>query len=618
MTTALRFAYVAASLATRSALGVALPLVLAASICAAEPDPFTDKFAALAAKCDELGLKEQAEITRHWIIPRHPGRQYLFLPDAIDSTAPKVGSPEVARQWHARFLELRKERALALLAEARQASAQDHPTRAYQLLHEVLREDPNQADARRVLGYTKNARGQWILPGTANLQATKPRVPEPKLGWAAGSYWRLETPHFAIVTNHSAKEALELGNQLEELHALWRQVFFRYWSSGEALAARLAGRDEPLARPRPKMNVVLVKNRAEYVAHLAASVPQADKTVGIYLNQQRKSFFFAGDTSVYPTWHHEATHQLFQESVPDTVEQPGEERNFWAIEGAALYMESLAKHDGFWTLGGCEANRLQYARYRALAGDFSLPLVELSSLGREKVQTSADIAKHYAQAAGVAHFLIDGEGGQHREALVALLKAIYRGEDHLNTLLNTGLPWGKLDEQYRSFLNVTDDDLAGIPAPERLRNLSLGRTSVTDAGLSHLAGAKNLEWLDLSGAAVTDKGVAVIAHMPQLTQLFLEGTKITDASLTTIGKLKSLEELDLSRLSGITDEGLAALAPLRQLKILHLSGSPISDAGLVHLQGLKQLESLATDGTKITPEGVKRLAGTLPKLNAQP
>jgi hypothetical protein len=580
--------------------------------------PTTDQFASLAAKCDELGLKEQAELTRRWIIPRHLGRQYLFLPATADATAPKAGAPEVVRRWHARFTELRKERAASLLAEARAASDQDQPTRAYQLLHEVLREVPDQPDARRVLGYTKNARGVWTLPGATNLQTTKPRVPEPKLGWAAGSYWRLETPHFAIVTNHSAKEALELGNQLEDLHALWRQVFFRYWSSGEALAARLAGRDEPLARPRPKMSVVLVRNRAEYVAHLTSSVPQAEKTVGIYLNQQRRSFFFAGDTSVHPTWYHEATHQLFQESIADTAEQPGEERNFWAIEGAALYMESLARHDGFWTLGGCEANRLQYARYRALSGDFLLPIAELSALGREKVQASPDIAKLYAQAAGTAQFLIDGESGAYREALVDLLAAVYRGNDQLDMLpKSANVPWGKLDEQYRAFLNVTDNDLAGIPSLDRLRNLSLGRTSVTDAGLAHLAGAKSLEWLDLSGTPITDKGAAIIADMTRLTQLFLEGTKITDASLAIAGKFKSLEELDLSHLPSITDEGLASLATLRQLKVLHLTGSPIGDAGLAHLHGLKQLESLDTDGTKVTADGLKKLKAALSKLQLE-
>jgi hypothetical protein len=56
------------------------------------------------------------------------------------------------------------------------------------------------------------------------------------------------------------------------------------------------------------------------------------------LDTDHLSCFYAGDTSVYPTWYHEATHQLFQEGVPGVTRQPGENQNFWAIEAAALYM----------------------------------------------------------------------------------------------------------------------------------------------------------------------------------------------------------------------------------------------------------------------------------------
>src|SRR5207247_871918 len=119
-------------------------------------------------------------------------------------------------------------------------------------------------------------------------------------------------------------EALELGERLESLHTLWRQIFFRYWSSSEALAARFAGRHEPLARERPKMQVVLFKNREEYVAQLAPVEPQIAATLGYYAHKQRTTYFYAGGPEVYPTWQHEATHQLFQESIPGTTDNPGE------------------------------------------------------------------------------------------------------------------------------------------------------------------------------------------------------------------------------------------------------------------------------------------------------
>ncbi len=574
----------------------------------------SDALAALAVKCDELGLAEQAAITRGWTIPRHPGRQYLFIPPASDPAAPKAGSQQVVRQWYDRFLALRREQAAALFESAKKASDDGEPARAYQLLHEVLREDPDHAEARRILGYIQNARGEWTTPDWEKLVAQTPRLAHPQLGWRAGSYHRLETPHFQIATNHSKAEALEAGRELEKLAGLWRQIFFRYWSTPEALAARLAGGAEPLARPRPKMQVVLFKNRQEYTAFLRPSQPQAELTLGIYMHQQRVSYFFAGDKSVYPTWYHEAAHQLFQEAVAGTVADPGLVRNFWALEGAALYMESLTDHSGYWTAGGCEAERLQLARYRALTGDFLLPSQRLSALGRTAIQNDPDIRKLYSQSAGFAQFLIDGENGRHREAFVDLLTAIYRGEDRSDSLAKlTGVSFADLDEQYLKSLDVTDADLAAIANPSRLTTLSLGRTQVTDQGLAHLAGCERLVWLDLVETSVTDEGLKAIAAAKDLEQLFLEGTQVSGRSLPLVGGCKKLQELDLSRLR-IADGDLAALAGLKGLVNLYLTGTPLTDGCLPHLRGLKQLEHLDTEGTQITPAGLRRLQTALPKL----
>jgi Leucine Rich repeat len=582
-------------------------VICATHLWADEPSSFAAQLSTLAAKCDELGLTREAQLTRDWVIPRSPGRQYLFVPSETDPTAPRSSAGDLAKKWHENFRKLRATEAERLFAAAREVVSAGEAARAYRLLHEALRENPEHAAALAILQDSAMSQRRWVVQ--------QPKLPHAQMGWLAGKHWRLETPHFVIATDHSPREAQELGRQLENLHALWRQLYFRYWSSGEALRARFAGRDEPLARPRPKMNVILVKDRAEYIAHLSATVPQIDKTVGIYLNKRHASFFYAGDTSVYPTWYHEATHQLFQEAGPSAIDEPGERQNFWAIEAAALYMESLADHGGYWTVGGCEADRLQFARYRTLSGD-SMPLTRLVTLSREEVQTSPDISKLYSHAAGLAHFLIDGLGGKHREAFIDLLAAVYRGDDKTESLAQaTGASLDQLDQQYRAYLDVTDDDLAGIPRPERLRNFSLGHTAVTDKGLAALARCNQLEWLDLSLLPITDPGLKQLASATKLKQLFLEGTKVTDASLPQIGACKQLEELDLSNLA-ITDEGLAAIAILKQLKVLYLTGSPITDAGLAHLRGLKQLELLETTGTKITPEGRKKLELALPKLKS--
>jgi hypothetical protein len=570
----------------RRVVSLLLLLLLPAATFAAES--YADHLSSLAAKCDDLGLKEHAALTRAWNIQRYPGRHYLFLPLITDPTTPKSGSPESAAQWHNRLLDLRREHAGELFNQAKAASDQSQPTRAYQLLFEVLREDPEHAEARRILGYVK-AGGQWRWPDWEKATPRKPPLNHPKLGWRASSYWSLEMPHFQIVSNHSSNEILEAARELENLHTLWRQIFFRYWSTPAALAARFSGSNEPLAHERPKMQVVLFQSQKEYAAYVASAHPKAAATLGLYNDKEHISYFFGGDKSVYPTWYHEATHQLFQEAVPGVRDQPGQQRNFWALEGAALYMESLANRGTFWTAGGCESDRLQFARYRTLSGE-QRPLARLTAFSRNEIQNNDDIGRIYTHAAGLTHFLLDGADGKYRDAFTDLLTAIYRGEDTADSLQKfTGQPLPKLDEQYGAFLNVTDDDVAGIPDPVNLRNLSLCRTRVTDKGLARFAGCKNLKWLDLSFTGATDDGLKNFAANRNLKQLFLEGTHITAASLPLISTFSLLEELDLSRL-------------------------PIGDNDLAHLRSLKRLEELNAENTQITAEGLKKLRTALPKL----
>jgi hypothetical protein len=571
---------------------------------------------ALARRCDEEGLAEQAAQTRRWLVPRAPGRQYLFVPPASDPLAPRPEAPAPVQRWYSDLIALRRQRAQQLFLEAKERLDQGDATTAYQKLHEVLREDPDHAAARHILGYRRTSRGTWQSAEHEPLTIATSRTDHPRLGWRAGQYFRAQSPHFTILTNHSRRAAQSAAEALETLDNLWRQLFFIYWSSPEALAARWRGAAQPLAPPRPAMQVVLFRSRAEYAAYVAGVHSRAAATLGLYQDQERTAFFFAGEPPVHATWYHEAAHQLFQEALPQTVQPAGARSNYWLLEGAAMYLESLAEHDGYWTVGGCEARRLQLARYRTLAGDRGLPWSQLAAMGRDAIQDHPEIARLYTQAAGLAHFLMDGQEGRYRAAVCRLLTEIYQGRDTPTSLTElTGQSWDTLEEAYRRFLNVTDDDLAAIPTPQRVQDLSLGRTSVTDRGMEQVARCTQLRWLDLSHTAVTDVGIALLAGCKQLRQLFLEGAKLTSASLPTLATLTQLEELDLSHLP-LTDESLAPLARLKNLKVLHLTGCPITDAGLVHLRGLKQLEQLELSGTQVTPQGLAQLRRSLARLRA--
>jgi hypothetical protein len=571
-------------------------------------DAFRGRLQSLAEKCDGLGLVPEAKLTRAWFVPRDPGRRYIFLPASSDPTQPAAKADDVVQRWHAKFREYRAVQADSLFRIARLALADHQPTHAYQLLHEALRENPDHAELRRVLALPKpDAR---VAP--PKIESSAPKVDHPRLGWKRGQYWRAESAHLRIATNHSAAAAIDLARQLEDVYAVWRQVYFPFWSREAALAARIAGQDDPLG-PSRKHDVVLFRNRDEYVARLLPSQPQIGLTLGIYLDEQRAAYLYSADESVVPTWRHEIAHQLFQESE-QTPPGVGMKSNIWAAEAAALYFESLRKCDGYYTIGGKDADRLQFARYRILRGDFVMPMDELAALGRDALQKHAEIRKLYGQSAAIAHLLLDGQQGRHAEGFVDFLGLLYAGRAGPDSLFQRlKLNSADLDAQLREYLQVTDDELRTWPSIEPCRNLSLGRTAVTDDGLMHLAGARRMEWLDLSFTPTSNQGLAVFRDATKLKQLFLEQTKITDDGLATIATFRDLEELDLSH-TAISNQGLAHLSALKRLQKLYLTGCAIGDEGLAHLKTLKQLDSLELSETMASPAGLADLRRALPKL----
>lgn len=573
----------------------ALPFLFLGNLFAQAADPaaalesldrhFAQQLAVLAEKCDSLQLPDQAKITREWQLQRIKGRHTLFIPTPFDPTAPRFNAPELVKKWHGKFRELRTEQATSLYEIAKEYLTAGDGAQAYRLLHEVLRENPDHEPARRALGYGQaKASSEWSSHFVLPVPAVG-RTNHPKTGWADGKYWRVETPHWRIATNDKPAAGLELVKMLEDFHLLWRQLFFDYWCTAAELRSAMAG-VAPLPEPKTPMNVYLFKTRDEYVKFLSPSEPAAALTQGYYSAQQQTAIFYAGDGAVQATWLHEAAHQLFQQ-WRDSPQGVGEKHNFWLVEGAAMYVESLQNHGSHWTAGGWQADRLQIPRYRVLSGEKPLPLQQLVALGREKVQADREnIGALYGQFAAKAHFLLDHPDSGYRQAASALLRELYAQRDKLTSLAElTGVSLEELDVAALQSFQVTDEDLLNTPGLARLRNLSLGRTKVTEKGLAALGVCKELRWLELTALSVTDEMLAQFKGNTKLEQLYLDGTKISNASLPLIASFSSLEELDLSNVP-ITDEGLSVLGKLRKLKTLHLTGSGVTTAGVKQLKSL--------------------------------
>ncbi|WP_145280492.1 hypothetical protein [Pirellulimonas nuda] len=374
-------------------------------------------------------------------------------------------------------------RAEALFAGAREAAEAGRAAEAFRLAGEALAHDPDHAEARRVLGYTRTGDG-WTTPYGARM-ARRGLVWDGRYGWIkpddlpryeAGERplgskwiskeddaarhatiergWQVQSDHWLVTTNDSLEAAAGLSQELEALLDVWRALFADFNTDRREAAALFAGDRGPRAWRRP-MKLVYHRDKQGYVAALRSRQPRIDETIGIYFDNLRESHFAnldqRGGELARATLYHEATHQLFQECQP-TAKEIGRLGNFWATEGVALYMESLRGSGDRYTLGGPDAGRLPAARQR-LAEGYYVPFAELAALGKRDLQRRTDLPPLYSQMAGLAAYLMEAEEGALRPAFVEHLRAVYNGEDDPQDLpRRLGREAQQLDSGYRRWV----------------------------------------------------------------------------------------------------------------------------------------------------------------------
>jgi len=567
---------------------------------------YQQELLALAATAPDVAsirgeLQERIALCR-----RNPLRIYLFVPPAAVDGPPE-GLADEGRRWWEEYMGVRRRQAARLEDLARRVVDTDAAW-SYQLLHEALWENPELESVRTVLGYRRSADG-WVYGGQA-VAVSRGGTAVREFALAARQYVQAVTPHFRILAETDESRVRRLAAQLEQFHCVWRQLFFDYWSPPGLLAQRLERGAPPAPARRDKHLVVYLRDRQRYLDLLRNEAPQIEKTLGIYLDQRRAVVLYGEAQNAEATQLHEVTHQLFAETVP-TASDIGATANVWAIEGVALFMESLRWNGHRVVLGGVDAPRLQYARYRAFQEKFYVPVEQFVRLNRSAVQRDPNIAALYSQAAALAQLLLTAENGTWRKPFVEYLKLVYQGRDQPDSLWqSTGLAPSDIDRRFGQFLDVTDAQLADcLP----VRELVLGRTQITDHGLAYLP-LESLEWLDLAYTSVTDHGIERLESAKNLRRLSLEGTRITSRGLETVSRLEQLQELDLSELP-LDDHSLSALMRLKRLKSLWLTNTPISDEGLGQLALLPDLEFLDLRGTQTSSQGRQRLAGQRPRLH---
>ena len=566
---------------------------------------FPNQFEQLAAKCDELKLPQQATITRQWMVAQRRDQRVVYPFQTKDYFKPLINDSQLKQFWWASFMKLRRARAEHLFLQAK-TLAQFDPSQSYRLLHEVLHEDHRHVAARKILNYSDS---------TVFLLQPKPSRSKKRhayTGWEANDYYRVSTPHFDIYTDSKPAVGVEIARQVEKLYSVWQQLFVEFWCDTTVLAERFNGSNKPLYA-RKRHQIILFSSHEEYQTFFKRQSGATVNSVGFYAAEQKHSFLFVSDPPKTSTWLHEVTHQLFYE-LGAQMKDVAADQNIWAIEGVAMYMESLRDQGHFVTVGGFESYRLQFARYRKTVDQFYLPLQQLAALGNSQLSSHVEIRRLYSQCVGLAHFLMDADNGKYRKPFFDLLKKIYTNTSTAGTLRQlSGRSFEELDVAYAEFLVVTDEHLATLRPGIRLKALCLADGQITNQGLQHLSGQRELSWLDLTRCEITDDSSKVFAGLVNLNQLSLESTKITDKSMLVIGALPNLEELDLS-LTPVGDAGVLHLQGNNKLTVLWLTGTKVSDDSERVLGTLANLELLELTSTAMSASTIQQVFNALPKL----
>lgn len=546
----------------------------------------------LASICDKLELDEAAQVTRSWLPHARRDQLALFLPNDISGVDLKN---DVTRHWLTSFNEARRKYASALFEAAVELVKEDESA-AYRLLWHVLREDPDHAPTRLLLGSLASqvSATPRIRSGTAVLADLK---------WKPRSYLTVRTPHFEVVSRGSRDQTAKLAQNLEKFFILWTQVFYSTWAPEGKLAGRMAKQSNVRVTwpQRERFHVAFLADRGEYLKLLGASEDAIDASVGYYSPQGRRVILYAGD-DFGVTLNHELTHQFFAEATGvSSGESVGAEHSYWLVEGIAMYMESLTDRGPYWTVGGWEVPRQQTSRYRGVRDGFwvSKDRLAASSLGVWK--NDPQVALLYTHASGVTHALMSGRVSERsRERTIATVSQIYSSNGNTAKLLDS---FGATEEAaklaYQDAVIVDDEDVQNLAASGlQVEDLVLCGSELNAKSWQSLARQSTLRWLDVSFSNIgTDSLSNWLAGSQSLERLSLEGTAVDGGILRQIASLKGLRELDLSDCE-VDDQQLSVLKGHPRLETLWLTHTQVTDATLNTLRSMPKLKTVEATGSR--------------------
>ncbi|MEM1062137.1 MAG: hypothetical protein AAGJ97_07410, partial [Planctomycetota bacterium] len=270
-----------------------------------------------------------AEIRAYAVPPQSDGIDLAPLP-ASKRPEVSLALPPDERNRRLRLRFLADAHADELYRLSRQLVGAGAVTSAQRLVRDCLFYNPDHKGARRLLGYV-DAGSAWTTP-FLNKQRTLGRVDHPTFGWLPASHvakyeegrrfyrgrwlradheaelrrdikqgWVAETEHFRVRTNHSLEKGVEIARKLEVYHEAFLKIFVAFFRTPEQIGRLFDGsgtiRGRSPGSRDDKYDVVLFRDRDDYVANLRRRLPWVIKTNGAYIPGERVSYFYSRDAA---------------------------------------------------------------------------------------------------------------------------------------------------------------------------------------------------------------------------------------------------------------------------------------------------------------------------------
>ncbi len=245
-----------------------------------------------------------------------------------------------------------------------------------------------------------------------------------QFGGASGEV--ITTPHYRVYTTLTRRSVLD------RLPLFLERALVQYTT---ALAR--------LPQPSARLETYLFETRSQWEAKTRQMLP---KQASMFLSLGRGGFtthgtsvlYYIGRSDTLAIAAHEGWHQFSQETLRSQLP-------LWLEEGIATYMEGYTSHpDGIpkfrpW------ANLERYHTLRdAVRADQLIPVAELLQRTPQFFleESKSRLLIYYAQVWALTHFLAEGNGGRHRDALEEVLIDAARGRLAVQTLGRLGGPGG--------------------------------------------------------------------------------------------------------------------------------------------------------------------------------